>query len=98
MIHHARTNANAFQGHTSAKPTTSRDHQSTNTTPELPTPRSRAAHWRLQLTQQDRVDPIELRKKLRLLLVDKFGEDFVPRPVQIRRTFSARAVQDSKSV
>ncbi|SGY12083.1 BQ5605_C011g06383 [Microbotryum silenes-dioicae] len=66
-----------------AKPTTSRDHQSTNTTPELPTRRSRAAHWRSQLTQEDRVDPIELRKKLRLLLVDKFGEDFVPWPVQI---------------
>ncbi|SGY16223.1 BQ5605_C012g06809 [Microbotryum silenes-dioicae] len=56
---------------------------STNTTPELPTRRSRAAHWRSQLPQEDRVDPIELRKQLRLLLVDKFGEDFVPRPVQI---------------
>ncbi|SCZ92299.1 BZ3500_MvSof-1268-A1-R1_Chr5-2g07770 [Microbotryum saponariae] len=49
-----------------AKPTTSWDHHSTNTTPELPT-----------------LDPTELRKKLSLLLVDKFGEDFVPRPVQI---------------
>ncbi|SCZ94313.1 BZ3500_MvSof-1268-A1-R1_Chr12-2g03815 [Microbotryum saponariae] len=66
-----------------AKPATSRDHHSTNTNPELPTRRSRAAHWRSQLTQEDRVDPIELRKKLRLLLVDKFGEGFVPRPVQI---------------
>ncbi|SGZ09063.1 BQ5605_C030g10837 [Microbotryum silenes-dioicae] len=56
---------------------------STNTTPELPTRRSWAAHWRSQLTQEDRVDPIELHKKLRLLLVNKFGEDFVPRPVQI---------------
>ncbi|SCZ96942.1 BZ3500_MvSof-1268-A1-R1_Chr4-2g06877 [Microbotryum saponariae] len=83
MIHHARTNANACQGHTSAKSTISRDHHSTNTTPELPTRRSRAAHWRSQLTQEDRVDPIELRKKLRLLLDDKFGEDFVSRPVQI---------------
>ncbi|SGY20091.1 BQ5605_C017g08462 [Microbotryum silenes-dioicae] len=53
-----------------------KDHHSTNTTPELPTPRSRAAHWRSQLTQED-------RKKLGLLLVDKFGEDFVSRPVQI---------------
>ncbi|SGY18901.1 BQ5605_C014g07502 [Microbotryum silenes-dioicae] len=79
MIHHARTNANTCQGHTSAKPTTSRDHQLTNTTPELPTPRSRAAHWRSQLTQEDRVDPIELRKKLRLLLVDHFGEDLIGR-------------------
>ncbi|SGY65713.1 BQ5605_C113g13233 [Microbotryum silenes-dioicae] len=39
-----------------AKPTTSRDHQSTNTTPELPTRRSCAAHWRSQLTREDRVD------------------------------------------
>ncbi|SCZ91548.1 BZ3500_MvSof-1268-A1-R1_Chr1-2g01481 [Microbotryum saponariae] len=66
-----------------AKPTTSRDHHSTDTTPELPTRRSPAAHWRSQLTQEDRIDPIELRKKLSLLLVDKFGEDFVSRPVQI---------------
>ncbi|SCZ99149.1 BZ3500_MvSof-1268-A1-R1_Chr7-1g09413 [Microbotryum saponariae] len=66
-----------------AKPTTSRDHHSTDTNPELPTRRSPAAHWRSQLTQEDRVDPTELRKKLSLLSVDKFGEDFVPRRVQI---------------
>ncbi|SGZ04589.1 BQ5605_C032g11073 [Microbotryum silenes-dioicae] len=65
----------ALRSASRAKPTTSRDHHSTNTTPELPTRRSRAAHWRSQLTQKDHVDPNELRKKLGLLLVDKFGED-----------------------
>ncbi|SGY50092.1 BQ5605_C001g00856 [Microbotryum silenes-dioicae] len=62
-----------------AKPTTSRDHHSANTTPEVSTRRSRAAHWRSQLPQEGRVDPIELRKKHRLLLVDKFGEDILER-------------------
>ncbi|SGZ31629.1 BQ5605_C045g12218 [Microbotryum silenes-dioicae] len=40
-------------------------------------------HWRPRLTQEDRRDSSELRKKIKVILGESLDEDSTPRPVQI---------------
>ncbi|SGY64007.1 BQ5605_C007g04859 [Microbotryum silenes-dioicae] len=57
-------------------PTTPAPNHSTKPTTVL-------GHWRPRLTQEDRRDSSELRKKIKVILGESLDEDSTPRPVQI---------------